>query len=89
MRSCRRALRGQTNFVRSLFQLNKVYRPELLLADHMAPVSYEIPLPPPRTPERAPAPASLYVHPPRGRRGRAIDAGTEQFVEETRMGNTP
>ena len=27
-------LRGQTNFVRSLFQLNKVYRPELLLADH-------------------------------------------------------
>ena len=30
-------LRGQTNFVRSLFKLNKVYRPELLLADHMAP----------------------------------------------------
>ncbi len=55
-------LRGQTNFVRSLFHLNKVYRPELLLADHMAPVSYEIPLPPPRVPERAPAPASLYVH---------------------------
>jgi hopanoid C-3 methylase HpnR len=82
-------LRGQTNFVRSLFQLNKVYRPELLLADHMAPVSYEIPLPPSRMPERAPAPASLYVHPPRGRRGRAIDAATEQFVEETRMGRTP
>jgi len=46
-------------------------------------------LPPPRMPERAPAPASLYVHPPRGRRGRAIDAATEQFVEETRMGSTP
>jgi hopanoid C-3 methylase len=82
-------LRGQTNFVRSLFQLNKVYRPELLFADHSAPVSYEIPLPPPRTTERAPAPASLYIHPPRGRRGRAIDAATEQFVEETRMGSTP
>ncbi len=82
-------LRGQTNFVRSLFQLNKVYRPELLLADHMAPVSYEMPLPPSRTAERPPAPASLYVHPPRGRRGRAIDAATEQFVEETRMGSTP
>ena len=82
-------LRGQTNFVRSLFQLNKVYRPELLLADHDAPVSYEIALPPTRAPERAPAPASLYVHPPRGRRGRAIDAATEQFVEETRMGSTP
>jgi len=81
-------LRGQTNFVRSLFQLNKVYRPELLFADHMASVSYEIPLPPPRVAERAPAPSSLYVHPPRGRRGRAIDAATEQFVEETRMGST-
>ncbi len=82
-------VRGQTNFVRSLFQLNKVYRPELLLADHLAPVSYEIPLPPSRAPERAPAPASLYIHAPRGRRGRAIDAATEQFVEETRVGNTP
>ena len=46
-------LRGQTNFVRSLFQLNKVYRPELLLADHAAPVAYEIPLPP--SAGRAPA----------------------------------
>jgi hopanoid C-3 methylase HpnR len=82
-------LRGQTNFVRSLFQLNKVYRPELLLADHAAPVSYQIPLPPPRGPERAPASASLYIHAPRGRRGRATDAATEQFVEETRMGGTP
>jgi hopanoid C-3 methylase len=78
-------LRGQTNFVRSLFQLNKVYRPELLLADHAAPVKYEIPLPPPSpAPLRAPAP--LYIHPPRGRKGRAIDAATEDFVEETRMG---
>jgi hypothetical protein len=83
------SLRGQTNFVRSLFQLNKVYRPELLLADHMAPVSYEIPLPPTHAPERVPAPASLYIHPPRGRRGRAINAATEQFVEETRMWSTP
>ena len=81
-------LRGQTNFVRSLFQLNKVYRPELLLADHMAPVSYEIPLPPSAPDKRVP-PASLYIHAPRGRRGRAIDAATEQFVEETRMGSAP
>ena len=82
-------LRGQTNFVRSLFQLNKVYRPELLLADHMAPVSYEIPLPPSAHARTGAAPASLYVHAPRGRRGRAIDAATEQFVEETRMGSAP
>src|ERR1700726_102680 len=71
-------LRGQTNFVRSLFKLNSVYRTDLLLADHRAPVKYETPLHPP-------APAadisvepvggrSLYVHAPRGRAGRAIDA---------------
>ena len=48
--------RGQTNFVRSLFQLNKVYRPELLLADHAAPVAYEIPLPPRRLPRPAAEP---------------------------------
>jgi hopanoid C-3 methylase len=80
-------LRGQTNFVRSLFKLNKVYRPELLLADHSAPVSYEIPQPPPRAITRAPTPTELYIHPPRGRKGRAIDAATEDFVDETRMGS--
>jgi hopanoid C-3 methylase len=79
-------LRGQTNFVRSLFQLNKVYRPELLLADHALPVAYEIPLPPPPEPRlRA---ASLYVHAPRGRKSRAIDAATEEFVDTTRMGTS-
>ena len=44
--AARLLLRGQTNFVKSLFRLNSVYRPELLLADHAAPVAYEIPLPP-------------------------------------------
>ena len=81
-------LRGQTNFLKSLFSLNKVYRPELLLADHDAPVTYEIPLPPlgdPRRPDRAP----LYIHALRGRKGRAIDRATERFVEETRMGAAP
>jgi len=78
-------LRGQTNFVKSLFSLNRVYRPELLLADHAAPVAYEIPPPPQRAPERTVG-SSLYVHAPRGRKGRAIDAATERFVEETRMG---
>ena len=82
-------LRGQTNFVHSLFQLNKVYRPELLLADHRAPVAYEIPLPPAPASGRRLNPASLYIHAPRGRRGRAIDAATEEFVDETRMGSAP
>jgi hopanoid C-3 methylase len=82
-------LHGQTNFVKSLFKLNKIYRPELLLADHAAPTTYEIPLPPPRAPAPVAAPATLYIHPPRGRKGRAIDTGTEHFVDETRMGSTP
>jgi hopanoid C-3 methylase len=80
-------LRGQTNFVRSLFQLNKVYRPELLLADHALPVVYQIPLPPP-APETRLRAASLYVHAPRGRRSRAIDAATEEFVDSSRMGSS-
>jgi hopanoid C-3 methylase HpnR len=79
-------LRGQTNFVKSLFNLNRVYRPELLLADHAAPAAYQIPPPPERAQERRVG-ASLYIHAPRGRKGRAIDAATEHFVEETRTGN--
>src|SRR5947207_3463602 len=64
--SARLLLRGRTNFVRSLFKLNSVYRPGLLLADHARPVAYEIPLPPDAT--EAPAVGrALYVHAPRGR----------------------
>jgi hopanoid C-3 methylase HpnR len=81
-------LRGQTNFFKSLFALNSVYRPELLLADHALPVDYEIPLPRPALAGQSPGRA-LFVHPPRGRKGRAIDSATERFVEETRMGATP
>jgi len=77
--------RGRTNFIKSLFALNRIYRPELLLADHAAPVAYEIPLPPRRIGEDRPAPQSLYIHPPRGRKGRAIDQPTERFVEATRI----
>ena len=72
-----------------MFKLNSVYRPDLLLADHARPVDYEIPLPPqPRRAGRRSG-RSLYVHAPRGRAGRAIDAATERFVDETRMGATP
>jgi hopanoid C-3 methylase len=81
-------MRGQTNFVRSLFLLDRVFRPELLLADHALPVAYQMPLPQPVTTGGAPGHA-LYIHPPRGRKGRAIDNATERFVEETRMGATP
>ena len=82
-------LRGQTNFVKSLFKLNSVYRPELLLADHARPVAYEIPLPP-QAPHARAGPGrrpSLYIHAPRGRAGRAIDAATEPL--STRRGWAP
>lgn len=82
-------LRGQTNFVRSMLKMNSVYRTDLLLADHARPVNYEIPLPPEREATKAATGRSLYVHAPRGRAGRAIDAATERFVDETRMGATP
>ncbi|HEX5453379.1 MAG TPA: hopanoid C-3 methylase HpnR [Stellaceae bacterium] len=84
----RLALRGQTNFLKSLFKLNSVYRPDLLLTDHRQPISYEIP-PPPVAAAAARAGRSLYVHAPRGRAGRAIDAATERFVDETRTGAAP
>ncbi|HEY1433567.1 MAG TPA: hopanoid C-3 methylase HpnR, partial [Stellaceae bacterium] len=87
--AARLLLRGQTNFVKSLFRLSRVYRPELLLADHAALVAYEIPLPPQHIHKDPRKPASLYVHAPRGRKGRAIDAATERFVEETRMEPSP
>jgi hypothetical protein len=63
---------------------NSVYDPKLQLADHAQPVRYEISLPP--APQAAVAPEALYVHPGRGRRAREIDAQTERFVDETRMG---
>jgi len=86
--SARLLARGQTNFVKSLFKLNGVYRPDLLLADHNRPVQYEIPLQPASPLAERAAGRSLYVHPPRGRAGRTLDPATEEFVDETRMGAT-
>jgi hopanoid C-3 methylase len=78
-------LQGQTNFVKMLWKFNSVYDPRLQLADHARPVRYEMALPPDRE-ERVNA-KLLYVH-QAGRRSRALDDGTEQFVEETRMGTS-
>ena len=79
-----RLLRGQTNFVKMLWKFNSVYDPRLQLADHQRPVTYEM-TPPPASREKIDA-KRLYVLPPRGRHGRAIDDSTEQFVDGTRMG---
>jgi hopanoid C-3 methylase len=78
--------RGQTNFIRMLWRFNSVFNPALQLADHARPVRYEMRTPPAATGGKIDAKA-LYVHAPGGRRTRAVDAATERFVDETRMGN--
>jgi hopanoid C-3 methylase HpnR len=78
-------IRGQTNFVRMLWKFNSVYNPELQLADHRQPVAYEMDLPPAH--QASVTSDLLYIHTARGRRGRALDDATEQFVEATRMGS--
>ncbi|MBD0305437.1 MAG: hopanoid C-3 methylase HpnR [Nitrospiraceae bacterium] len=77
-------LRGQTNFVKMLWKFNSVYNPDLQLSDHRQPVKYEMSPPPAAQPSIKSS--LLYIHAARGRRGRAIDDATEQFVEDTRMG---
>ncbi len=80
-------LRGQTNFVKSIWKFNSVYDPALLLADHHRPIRYELPSPPP--PQQRVHPTSLYIHATRGRLDRAVDDDTERFVEDTRSGAAP
>ena len=61
--AARLALRGQTNFLKSLWKFSRVYHPDRQHADHERPVTYSMrpPLPPPTTKLRA---SPLYVHTP-------------------------
>ncbi len=70
-----------------LWKFNSVFNPDLQLADHRQSVRYEMSTPPPH--RDTIDPNMLYVHPARGRRGRAIDAETENFVERTRINGKP
>jgi hypothetical protein len=54
------------------------------MADHRRPVVYEM-TPPPEKKDKI-DPKQLFILPPKGRQGRAIDDATETFVDETRMG---
>jgi hopanoid C-3 methylase len=73
--------RGQTNFVRSLFKLGV---PAGAAARRPSDaVRLRIPAPP--EPAAAPSTA-LYIHAPRGRRGRTLDATSERFVDASRGG---
>jgi hopanoid C-3 methylase HpnR len=80
-------VRGQTNFVRGMMLYNRTFNAKKMLADHAQPVAYQMPLPPrPESKEPLAKATNLYIHAPRGRRGRHIDDTTEQFVDATRMG---
>ncbi|MGF1640106.1 MAG: hopanoid C-3 methylase HpnR [Rhodospirillales bacterium] len=77
-------LRGQTNFVRSLWSFERVFDAEAMLADHARPVAYAIGRPP--AADRPFGRDALYVHAPRGRAGRALDEATERFVDAGHAG---
>lgn len=77
-------LRGQTNFVRSLWKFDSVFNPKLQLADHAMPVKYQMQPPPPA--ETKVDVKSLYIHQPRGRASRALDDASERFVDTGRSG---
>ena len=79
-------MRGQTNFVKMLWKFNSVYNPNLQMADHQSPVSYQMALPP--SVRENMNSKLLYILPPKGRRGRALDDSTEQFIETTRTGDS-
>ena len=76
--SARLLLRGQTNFIRSIWKFNSVFDPSIQLVDHAREVRYKLRLP--SKEKRAP-----YIHAPAGRSRRSLDARTESFVEATRM----
>ncbi len=75
-------MRGQTNFIKMLWKFNSVYDPALQMADHRRPTTYEMTLPP--SPRKEIDARLLYVHDAPGRKKRAIDDSTEEFVESTR-----
>ena len=55
--------RGQTNYVRMMWNFSSVYNAKRQLGDHARPVSYEM-RPPPRLGAVRPSKATLYVHAP-------------------------
>jgi hopanoid C-3 methylase HpnR len=80
----RQLMRGQTNFLRSLWKFDSVFNPKLQLADHHVPVKYHM-APPPKAQQRVDA-RSIYIHRPTGRTGRQLDEASERFVDATRTG---
>lgn len=74
---------GQTNFIKMLWKFNGVYDARKLYADHAQVTKYALRLPGPVQTELDAR--ELYVHPGRGRKSRALDGNTEDFVNATRV----
>jgi hopanoid C-3 methylase HpnR len=81
-------MRGQTNFIKMLWKFNSVYNPKLQIADHQRSVKYEMALPSGPQESKNLDAKQLFILPAKGRRGRALDEASEQFVEATRMGTS-
>ncbi len=81
----RHLLHGQTNFLRMLWKFNSVYNPKLQLADHQQPVRYEMSLPPKK--EQGVRSNVLFIHEQLGRKGRALNESSEDFVNRSNTGN--
>lgn len=77
-------VRGQTNFVRSMFKFDSVFNPQLQLADHNLPIKYQM-APPPPSQQRIDG-KSIYIHQPMGRHSRQLDEASERFVDAGRGG---
>ncbi|OUI89631.1 cobalamin-binding protein [Acetobacter sp. DmW_043] len=77
-------MKGQTNFVKMLWKFNSVFNPKLQLADHMRKPRYLMPVQP-EVVDKVDR-KDLYVHGPGGRKSRSLDEKTEEFVDQTRMG---
>ena len=69
-----------------LWKFNSVFNPTLQLADHQRQARYLMPVKPEAVQKIDRK--ELYVHGPGGRKTRALDEATEQFVETTRMGES-
>lgn len=81
-------MRGQTNFIKMLWKFNSVYNPKLQIADHQRPAKYEMTLPSAPQEIKNLDAKQLFILPAKGRRGRALDESSEQFVEATRTGTS-
>lgn len=81
-------MKGQTNFIKMLWKFNSVYNPKLQIADHQRVPKYEMTLPSAPQESKNLDAKQLFILPAKGRRGRALDESSEQFVEATRTGTS-